>query len=308
MKIAAISIADYCHSTQGMDPAVERLYFRMLLQMYSYEDGLPDDDRDNSNILGYRDVRTYKALKAKLLKWPKSTIYIEDGLIKNRRVEEELDKYAERKAKAVEDGRRGGKSSGVRRKNARRSQKDQAKIAERSGEDRQSIGNNKNNKINNLTEASPSPTPTPTKEKNPQGPPCADANEIARQAYLRGLEVKQGSVAKSARAAVVTKGELDGSRGITLQDGKLTISNGAAAELASDFPGLDLSGVCDRACPSIMKLRYPTRADAIAELRKWARIATEEAARKPSSQNHQRGSRTKADSIREVLAIVGRPS
>lgn len=104
----------------------------------------------------------------------------------------------------------------------------------------------------------------------------ASADEIARQAYLDGERIKQGLVAKSARAIQRCKGELDGSRGVTFTDGKLEVSNGTRAALEKDFPGVDLSAVCDRAGPEVAKFSYPTVADAVSVIRKWARIAGED--------------------------------
>jgi hypothetical protein len=126
----------------------------------------------------------------------------------------------------------------------------------------------------------PSGLLSPRENIPPGVPPSAD--EIARRAYLNGELIKQGAVAKSARATRRAKGELDGSRGILFESGKLTVANGAAAELRQDFPGIDLAAVCDRAGPGITRMNHPSRDDAMAELRKWARIASEsQQARKP---------------------------
>ena len=101
------------------------------------------------------------------------------------------------------------------------------------------------------------------------------ADRLARQAYLDGLAIKAGKTAKSARSIERTKGELDGSRGIKLIDGKLTVVNGSAAVLAEEFPGIDLTAVCNRAAPDLSKTPYPSHGDAMAVLRKWAQIAIE---------------------------------
>jgi DNA-binding Lrp family transcriptional regulator len=100
-----------------------------------------------------------------------------------------------------------------------------------------------------------------------------NADEIARQAYLAGLANKGGATAKSARASQRTRGELDGSRGITFtEDGEVIVVNGVRTKLLEAFPKLDIDAVCDRAAPDIAKLSYPRFADAMAALRKWARI------------------------------------
>lgn len=107
MKIAAISIADYCEATEGMPHDVERLYFRLLLKMYSREGGLPNCDKDLARMFGY-DVRSFCTLKAKLLAWP-DAIFVDGDLLKNSRLETELERARERRAEAVENGKKGGR-------------------------------------------------------------------------------------------------------------------------------------------------------------------------------------------------------
>jgi len=112
---------------------------------------------------------------------------------------------------------------------------------------------------------------TPTLEsKNPLGSPSAD--ELAVQALEAGLRIKGGATAKSARARQRTKGELDGSGGVLFENGKLSVMNGAAAALLMDFPKINLAEVCDRAGPEVSKFSYPSTDDAMAVVRKWARI------------------------------------
>lgn len=124
------------------------------------------------------------------------------------------------------------------------------------------------------------PVSTP---KSTPGRACASADDLHRLAYQRGLAIKGGVTAKSARAKIRTKGELDGSAGIEFADGKLRVFNGSAAALTADFPGIDLASVCDRAGPDLARMHYPTRDDAMAVLRKWARIIFNEAASKKPS-------------------------
>lgn len=157
MKIAAISIADYSEGTEGMPHDVERLYFRFILKMFSREGGIPDDDADNARIFGYRDVRTYKSLKAKLLAW-QNALYVEDGLLKNERVENDLSAYREKKRLAADHGRIGG-----------RSRRDRAEIDPRSSADVETIPHTTDRENNDLDKASPSPSPSP-KENNPLTP------------------------------------------------------------------------------------------------------------------------------------------
>lgn len=173
MKIASISIADYCEATQGMPHDIDRLYFRMLLKMLSREGGLLDDDIENARMFAYRDVRTYVALKKRLLKWP-DTIFAEDGLLKNARVEKDLAEYRLRRAEAAKNGKVGGRSKG--RLNGdhheidARSDGDQPEIDPRSSGDLGSIPHTTADENNNLAEASPSPSPSPSPEERDLDP------------------------------------------------------------------------------------------------------------------------------------------
>lgn len=155
MKIASISIADYCECTEGMPHDVERLYFRMILKMLSREGGLPDDDRDNARVFGY-DIRVYKGLKAKLLKWS-DTISVKDGLLVNERVEKDLADYRSKR-----------KSAG-----------DRSNISRTSGEDRSNIEPKSSHishaticEINDIAKPTPTPTPTPLSEVKNNSPPA----------------------------------------------------------------------------------------------------------------------------------------
>lgn len=118
-------------------------------------------------------------------------------------------------------------------------------------------------------------------EDNNNTPLTPHAIEAMHQRALeQGAKTKGSAVAKSARAAKRMTGELDGSDGIRLENGKLTITNGRAVQFTNDFPGVDLAAVCDRAAPEVMRANYPTADQASAIIRKWARIAMEQ---KPST-------------------------
>lgn len=149
MKIASFSIADYCEATEGMPHDVERLYFRMLMKMFSREGGLPDDDRENARIFNY-DIRTYRHLKAKLLSWP-DAIVADGDLLTNTRAEKELSEYRLRKRQAAINGKIGGD---VRSKFARSSAEVRSKLPP--------ILHVVSNETNDLAQASPTPSPTPT--------------------------------------------------------------------------------------------------------------------------------------------------
>lgn len=187
MKIAAFSIADYCEATEGMPHDVERLYFRMIMKMLSRESGLPDSDDENARMFGYRDVRTYKGLKAKLMKWPE-TLFVEDGLLKNERVEKDLADYKNRKAAAVKNGRIGGRSKRDQPEIGARSPGDRPEIGPRSSPELGSIPHTTPSEINDLPQASPSPSPisiSEVKEVTPSSVPPEPKPKSPRGARLQ---------------------------------------------------------------------------------------------------------------------------
>lgn len=108
MKIAAISIADYVEAVEGLPHDAERLFMRMLLKMYSREDGLPDSDAENAAMFGYKSVRPYRRLKQILLA-SHCGIYIDDETIRHERVEHEVEAVKLRKQRDRENGRKGGR-------------------------------------------------------------------------------------------------------------------------------------------------------------------------------------------------------
>lgn len=100
----------------------------------------------------------------------------------------------------------------------------------------------------------------------------SETDEVHILAFQLGQQVKGGATAKSNRAVAKTTGELDGSGGVLFANGKLTVLNGVRAELMSEYPGIDIDEVCDRAGPDVSKISYPAVDQAKAVLRKWARI------------------------------------
>lgn len=175
MKIAAISIADYCEATAGMPHDAERLYFRMILKMLSREGGLPDDDAENARIFGY-DPRIYRRLKVKLLQWPKA-IYLQDGLLKNERVENDIQAAKDRRNEKAENGRKGGLAKA---KVGRKSETSSAEVREKSSH----ISHTTNSEINEIGVASPSPSPTPKET------PFSPSNVVAVGSWANGFAEK----------------------------------------------------------------------------------------------------------------------
>lgn len=175
VKIASISIADYCEATAGMAHDAERLYFRMILKMLAREDGLPDDDAENARIFGY-DRRVYARLKAKLIAWP-NAIYAEDGLLKNARVESDIVTVKSKRSEAVENGRKGGLAKAEVSKKFAESP---AEVPQKSGR----IAHTTDSEINEIAVASPSPTPSPTPEEGTK------LTSVAAEEAARGCAAK----------------------------------------------------------------------------------------------------------------------
>lgn len=127
-----------------------------------------------------------------------------------------------------------------------------------------------------------SPPSARTRERSPEE--IAEANRIAREAYEAGQRIKGGAVAKSGRAEQKAQGELDGGQGLLIdKTGRLTFVNGVGAQLAdqlrSEFPGINIQALANRAAKDIVKGGYPTLMTAMAELRRHAQFMEEDAAK-----------------------------
>jgi hypothetical protein len=111
------------------------------------------------------------------------------------------------------------------------------------------------------------------------------ANAAHRAAFELSEKLKGGKVAKSARAVQSIQGELDGSKGITFEYGKLIVVNGALGSLEADFPGINLQAVFNKVGTEVAKIKYPTMEQAMALIRKWAQFAVEDAAKAPTGRS-----------------------
>lgn len=134
-----------------------------------------------------------------------------------------------------------------------------------------------NKQINNIP-----PTPWAKRERTPEE--IAEADRIAAEALALGARIKGGAVAKSGRATVRTKGELDGNRGILIDEtGKLSFVNCKGSELLKalvvDFPGVNIDAACNRAGVDIAKMSYPSVQDAMTAIRKQAQYIAEDLAK-----------------------------
>ena len=138
-------------------------------------------------------------------------------------------------------------------------------------------------KTTRATKESFQDTPSLEGRKNPPTPQGGTGDDLHRKAYLAGIELKGGKVAKSARSTQRTVGELDGSNGITFADGEMTVDAATAAKIRAKFPGVDVVAVCNKAAPEVGRTGYPTRDFAAAVIGKWAQIQIENKRSAPAS-------------------------
>lgn len=222
MKIAAISIADYAEATEGMPHDVERLFFRMLLKMYSREDALPDSDSDNARIFGY-DVRVYRRLKAAMMTFP-CGMSIADGCIRNSRIDSELPAIAERRETLREAGRKGGKSKELPADFGRTSGELPAEVSQKSG--KSPVASHMQHHDNSTTYDKPSPSPSPSPfEKEPPQPPKGGDDDMP--SHVKPVFDWQTAFSTSTDHAGI---EID-------RSGRLVLVNGTHAEWLAKFDG-----------------------------------------------------------------------
>lgn len=191
----------------------ERLYFRMILKMLSREGGLPDDDAENARIFGY-DRRVFSRLKAKLIAWP-DAIYVEDGLLKNARVENDIADFKARRSEAVENGRKGGLAKAEVSKKSGRSP---AEVSQKSPR----ISHTTNNEINEIAVASPSPSPSPEEENPPFIPPLIEkpANRPGMAFWSQAMNPEPPDEHKTVSLT---------------EDGRIVLHNGTRARWLAKF-------------------------------------------------------------------------
>lgn len=147
MKIAHISIGDYVECVEGMPYDAERLFFRILLKIYSIERGIPNDDKDNARMFGYTP-KTFRKLLDVLLEWPSLGLFIDDGFIKDARAEKEISKHKNWQKKS--------------KKKSKNSEEKTEKKSKNSSEMQQQPSE----KTTTYEKQLPSPTPTPSPEES----------------------------------------------------------------------------------------------------------------------------------------------
>lgn len=191
MKIAAISVADLFEAMDGWPIEEKGLFPLLIMKMYARGGGLPDVDAENARMFGYRDVRTYRAAKAKLV--ARGVIEVVDGELRNARTMREIEAAATRREAAVENGKRGGRPRKVADAKPERSQVDLKPISDRShmqqGVKSTICGN-----------TSPSPSPTPLREEQHQQSESA----APREAVSASLRIDWKPVSAACLAAIGT--------------------------------------------------------------------------------------------------------
>lgn len=125
-------------------------------------------------------------------------------------------------------------------------------------------------------------TPKPWDKRERSAEEIAEADLIAVEAVKAGERTKGAAVAKSGRALVRVKGELDGNKGLLLDHtGKLQFTNCVGTdllrEIQQDFPDIEIEAACNRAALDITKMSYPSVTDAMAAIRRQAQYLSENA-------------------------------
>lgn len=87
MRWVRFNLSDILEGMEGLTWEQRGFYCTALFKMYARMEGLPFDERQGSTAL-HCDVRTYRRFRDLLVKEGK--FYVEDGQIKNKRVEREI--------------------------------------------------------------------------------------------------------------------------------------------------------------------------------------------------------------------------
>jgi hypothetical protein len=87
----------------------------------------------------------------------------------------------------------------------------------------------------------------------------------------------------------------DGSHGVVLENGSLSVVNGTAYGLAQEFPGLDLQAVCDLAAPDVLALQSPSLDVVLDTIRKVAKTVDAKTKKPKSAKSDPRGTRLPDD-------------
>lgn len=90
MRWAKINITELLDGIEQLTWEQKGYYLTVIFKMYARMGGLPYDERDGARILGC-DVRFYRRLRDEMVAVGK--LYIEDGHVKNKRVEREIEEF-----------------------------------------------------------------------------------------------------------------------------------------------------------------------------------------------------------------------
>jgi len=317
MRWVRVNISDILEGMDGLSWEQRGFYCTALFKMYARQDGIPFDDKAGSSVIGC-NPRTFRCHRDALLS--RGKFYVDAGTLRNSRVEREIADFCRevkrRREAALEREKRRRDAARVNsvqpefEPNSNRIRTELGSNSTRTDTDFAPNCNQKANR-NNVCDA----TAVVSEKHNDGGnqkpetrnqiisypdayasgqeidnrfapsepaanaPPRSEADRLHREAYERGLRVKQGVAKKTSRPV----GELDGSRGIELRDGKLTVVNGTLSKLQEEFPGIDFVAVCNKAASKIVRERYPSFDAAMAAIRQYAQYEVEAAAKAPTN-------------------------
>lgn len=187
MKILHLSMADWAEASCGFTAEQEGWAIR-LTRIYASREKLLDSDGDNARMMAL-DARVWKRAKAFLVE--RAGFFLEDGFIKHERIEKELTAYREHCAKAVENGKLGGrpkhKSAGLPPDFLGTS----ARLLEEVREKSTNISHAELNEIKEITKPSPPPTPSPHPRSEER-----EESKISRPVEVAGLNGSTSVIVK----------------------------------------------------------------------------------------------------------------
>jgi uncharacterized protein YdaU (DUF1376 family) len=160
MKIAAISLSDMSEKWDRLGPNEEGIAWRFLRKIYAYDGQIPADDRGHK-FVGW-DVRGYRPRLQWLLSDPHLGFYVQDGMLRHVRSDEEIEAVKARKEAASEAGKRGAKARADAATHAGTTTGTDPGTTTGTDPGTDHLGASNSLKTNDATIASPSPSPSPS--------------------------------------------------------------------------------------------------------------------------------------------------
>lgn len=248
--------SDWLAGTADMTAEERGIYITALCVMYDRMGGMPFDERKGAPLMRV-DIRIYRRVRDKLIADGK---FVRDGdLIRNMRVEKEITDYV------IEFRRRSeaAKKREAERKLHRTSAELPANLSETSPELLQEV-------LKKLSELD-GKNPTKTTKQETQDDHILEARS------------QKPEVRKEREGSEVTplSPPLGGKEpSVVFEAGRLTVLNGTAAQLADEFPGINLQSVCNLAAKEVVQLSDKSPDAMLAIIRSRAQSEADAAAKR----------------------------